>query len=59
MHGQGVATHTDGRKYVGAFKDDKYHGQGVETFPDGKVQKGTFENGEYVGWPTVPETSKE
>jgi hypothetical protein len=40
MHGQGVYSWADGRKYEGDYKDDKKHGYGIYTYPDGRSYKG-------------------
>ena len=40
MHGQGVYSWADGRKYEGDYKDDKKHGYGIQTYPDGRSYKG-------------------
>ena len=40
MHGQGVYSWADGRKYEGDYKDDKKHGYGIYTYPDGRTYKG-------------------
>ena len=40
MHGQGVYSWADGRKYEGEYKDDKKHGYGIYTYPDGRSYKG-------------------
>lgn len=36
MHGKGVFTWPEGRKYEGEYEFDKKHGYGVLTLPDGK-----------------------
>jgi len=45
MHGQGVYSWADGRKYEGDYKDDKKHGYGIYTYPDGRSYKGAWANG--------------
>lgn len=40
MHGKGVFTWLDGRRYEGEYYDDKKHGKGVFTWPDGKRYNG-------------------
>ena len=45
MHGTGVFTWEDGRKYEGDYYDDKKHGHGVFTWPDGRQYDGTWMNG--------------
>ena len=37
-------TASNGRKYVGAFKDNKFHGHGTMTYPDGSKYVGEFKN---------------
>ncbi len=44
----GTATHPNGQKYVGEWKDDKFHGQGTYTYADGTVEQGTWRDGEFV-----------
>ena len=46
MNGQGTITWSDGKNYVGEFKDGKYHGQGTYTWSDGRKYVGEFKNGE-------------
>ncbi len=36
MHGQGTLTFTDGRKYIGEFKEDLMDGKGTFEWPDGR-----------------------
>jgi hypothetical protein len=45
MHGRGVFTWPDGRKYEGGYLEDKKHGTGTFTWPDGKQYEGSWENG--------------
>ena len=40
--------YTDGRKYVGEFKDGKRHGQGTFTLADGSKEVGKFKDGNFV-----------
>ena len=42
MHGKGVYTWPDGRKYDGDYVDNKMHGKGVYTWPDGAKYDGDF-----------------
>jgi len=42
MHGKGVFTWLDGRKYEGEYYDDKKHGKGTFTWPDGKKYQGDW-----------------
>jgi hypothetical protein len=46
--GQGTLTFTNGNKYVGEFKNDKFHGQGTFTFADGEKSIGEFKDGNLV-----------
>ena len=60
-HGQGVQTFSDGRKYVGEWKDGMRDGHGTFNFPDGYRFSGEWKkdvrwngtvfdiNGEIVG----------
>jgi len=44
----GTHTWSDGRKYVGEWKDDLFHGQGIQHRADGTVEKeGIWENDEF------------
>jgi hypothetical protein len=36
MHGKGVFTWSDGRRYEGSYIDDKKEGQGMFEWPDGR-----------------------
>jgi hypothetical protein len=45
MHGKGVFTWSDGRKYEGDYHDDKKSGYGVFTWPDGRMYEGMWLNG--------------
>ena len=40
--------YTDGRKYVGEFRDGKRHGQGTFTLADGSKEVGKFKDGNFV-----------
>ena len=40
MHGKGVFSWDDGRRYEGEYLDDKKHGHGVFYWPDGKLYDG-------------------
>ena len=56
----GTYTWTDGRKYVGEWKDDKQHGQGTSTWPDGQKYVGEYKDGKKHGqathtWPNGEE----
>jgi hypothetical protein len=45
----GVAYFSDGIKYDGEWKDDKYHGKGLLIFPDGRKYEGEFSEGKFFG----------
>jgi hypothetical protein len=45
MHGYGVFTWEDGRKYEGSYVDDKKEGNGRFTWPDGRVYEGLWKDG--------------
>ena len=49
MEGHGVFTWSDGRKYVGDYKDDQKHGNGVFTWPDGRCYDGQWFQGKQHG----------
>ena len=60
MHGKGIITWADGRKYEGGYFNDKKHGYGVFTWyyvfmfikslrADGRSYKGNWENGKQHG----------
>jgi len=40
MHGKGIFTWSDNRKYVGEYINDKKEGYGEFFWPDGKIYKG-------------------
>lgn len=45
MHGEGVYTWTDGRKYEGQYENDKKNGHGIYTWTDGREYEGYWKNG--------------
>ncbi|MEE4248363.1 MAG: hypothetical protein V2I33_23505 [Kangiellaceae bacterium] len=49
MDGQGVFTWTDGRKYSGAYIDDKKHGYGVFEWPNKRRYEGNWADGKQHG----------
>ena len=51
MHGDGVFTWADGRKYSGAYLADKKHGFGEFTWPDGRYYTGQWADGKMHGGP--------
>ena len=44
VDGQKTFTWTDGRKYVGAWKNDNMHGEGTYTWPNGEKYIGAWKN---------------
>ena len=48
MHGKGVFTWDDQRKYDGQYVNDKKEGYGEFYWPDGRVYKGNWKNGKQV-----------
>ena len=49
MHGHGVFTFRDGRKYEGEFKKSQRHGKGKHIWPDGRIFDGDWINGKPHG----------
>lgn len=49
MHGYGLFTWADGRKYEGQYFDDKKEGRGVFTWPDQRKYDGLWVNGKQEG----------
>lgn len=45
----GTYTSTNGNKYVGEWKDNKYHGRGTYTYANGDKYVGEFEDNKYHG----------
>ncbi len=45
MHGEGVYTWADGRKYEGQYENDKKNGHGIYTWTDGRKYEGYWKNG--------------
>lgn len=48
-NGQGTFAWSDGKKYVGDFKEGKRNGQGTFTWPSGTKYVGEFKNGKMHG----------
>ena len=42
MHGQGIFTWADGRKYIGMYQNDKKHGYGTFEWPNGRKYIGDW-----------------
>lgn len=49
MHGYGVYTWKDGRKYEGEYHMDKKHGYGIYIWADGRRYEGNWANGKQHG----------
>ena len=47
MHGKGVFTWIDGRKYEEEYINDKKQGKGVFEWPDGRKYDGEWLNGKH------------
>jgi hypothetical protein len=45
----GTYTYTNGRKYVGEYRDGKFNGQGTYTWPNGRKYNGEFRDGKFNG----------
>lgn len=45
MHGQGVYTWQDGRKYEGSYNHNKKHGKGTYTYSDRSKYTGEWQDG--------------
>jgi len=49
MHGIGIFTWPDGKKYIGQYRKDKKWGYGVFIFSDSKVWEGAWYDGKQHG----------
>lgn len=49
MHGKGIYTWPNGKRYVGDYVNDKKEGKGVFTWPDGREYDGEWKNGKQHG----------
>jgi len=49
MHGYGIYSWNDGRKYEGNFYNDKKHGFGTYTWADGRKYEGNWAEGKQHG----------
>ena len=45
MHGSGIYTWQDGRRYEGSYINDKKEGQGTYTWADGRMYMGEWKEG--------------
>ena len=45
MHGQGVFSYPDGRRYEGYYLNDKKNGTGTMIMPDGRKYEGEWKDG--------------
>ena len=53
LHGYGVYTWPDGRKYEGEYQNDQKHGKGIYTWPDGKKYDGGWKESKQHGEATI------
>ena len=56
LHGKGVYSWPDGRKYDGEYQDDMKHGLGTYTWPDGKKYVGGWFESKQHGEATIYNT---
>jgi len=49
MHGEGVFSWSDGRKYKGEYYNDLKHGKGDFYWPDGRKYCGQWKSGKQDG----------
>ena len=49
MHGYGVYSWADGRKYTGDFVDDLKDGEGILEWPDGRKYTGSWSKNKQHG----------
>ena len=49
MERMGVYTWSDGRSYLGEYKDDKKHGYGIYKWNDGRLYLGNWMRGKQHG----------
>ena len=57
MHGYGVFTWPDGRKYEGEYVNDHKVGQGSFYWPNGRIYKGGWKDGKMEGKATYTSES--
>ena len=48
-HGEGVATHPDGRSFTGHWQHGKWHGEGTLIYADGSTYDGEWLDGKWHG----------
>ena len=48
-HGKGVASWSDGDRYVGEFRNHYRHGHGTMTYASGSVESGKWDDGSFLG----------
>ena len=59
MHGQGVYSWPDGRKYDGEYENDQKNGKGSFYWPDGRMYCGGWRQGKQHGEATFTAPSGE
>lgn len=55
MHGRGVFTYPDGRKYEGEYKNNLKDGYGEYEMKDGRVYRGLWKKGQMDGEAEIEE----
>jgi hypothetical protein len=48
QEGYGIYFYSNGDKYTGYFKNNKFNGEGTYTWADGTSETGVFKDGERV-----------
>ena len=48
--GFGIFTFTNGSRYVGNWKQNKFHGEGTLEWSNGEVYQGTWVNDDITGY---------
>ena len=55
MHGRGVKDFSNGDRYEGQFKDDKYHGKAIwYSYTDQTKRQGEWSTGKRLNWTSQP-----
>ena len=59
MHGKGIFTWPDGRKYDGEWLNGKQHGVGIYHTSKGEIKKGEWKEGKRIKWVGQKEQGEE